>query len=150
VRYIFSSLLTTDIDDTVKVSEVLRELHLLYNTFILEKPVAVNGMPEFYQRLKELYNPSFFYLSASPWQLYLFIKQFLNDNAYPHGTVIMREMTFREFSSFYHSWLLSPKDYKIDRMRKIHSWFPNRKFICIGDSTQSDPEAYGEMYVNLR
>lgn len=36
--------------------------------------------------------------------------------------------------------------YKVDRMEKIHEWFPKRKFICIGDSTQSDPEAYGEMY----
>lgn len=36
--------------------------------------------------------------------------------------------------------------YKTDRMDKIHDWLPNRKFICVGDSTQSDPEAYAEMY----
>ena len=30
-------------------------------------------------------------------------------------------------------------------MKKINSWLPKRKMICIGDSTQSDPEAYGEM-----
>jgi hypothetical protein len=36
--------------------------------------------------------------------------------------------------------------YKADRMNKIHDWLPNRKFICVGDSTQSDPEAYAEMY----
>jgi phosphatidate phosphatase APP1 len=29
-------------------------------------------------------------------------------------------------------------------MRKIQSWLPQRRVICIGDSTQSDPEAYGE------
>jgi hypothetical protein len=36
--------------------------------------------------------------------------------------------------------------YKTDRMNKIHDWLPTRKFICIGDSTQSDPEAYAEMF----
>lgn len=36
--------------------------------------------------------------------------------------------------------------YKIDRMNKIYDWLPNRKFICVGDSTQSDPEAYAKMF----
>ncbi|KAI7597018.1 hypothetical protein KC343_g16927, partial [Hortaea werneckii] len=36
-------------------------------------------------------------------------------------------------------------DYKNDRITKIHSWFPHRRFVCIGDSTQSDPESYGDM-----
>jgi phosphatidate phosphatase APP1 len=36
--------------------------------------------------------------------------------------------------------------YKVDRGNKIHEWFPRRKFMCIGDSTQADPEAYGELY----
>jgi phosphatidate phosphatase APP1 len=35
---------------------------------------------------------------------------------------------------------------KTDRMEKIHSWLPNRKVICIGNSTQLDPESYFEIY----
>jgi phosphatidate phosphatase APP1 len=31
-------------------------------------------------------------------------------------------------------------------MEKIRSWFPRRRVLCIGDSTQKDPEAYAEMY----
>ena len=111
----------------------------------------VEGMPEFYKQLKQTFNdPIFFYLSASPWQVYEFLHAFLGDNEFPHGTLILREMTFRQFSSLFDSWMTSPEKYKIDRMKKIHSWFPNRQFICIGDSTQSDPEAYGEMYVKVR
>lgn len=30
-------------------------------------------------------------------------------------------------------------------MVKIHSWFPHRRMVCIGDSTQKDPEAYGDV-----
>lgn len=41
---------------------------------------------------------------------------------------------------------LGTQAYKVDRMSKINGWFPRRKMVCVGDSTQSDPEAYGEMY----
>ena len=40
------------------------------------------------------------------------------------------------------------EEYKVDRMKKIHTWLPRKKMIVIGDSTQSDPEAYGYMYVS--
>jgi phosphatidate phosphatase APP1 len=31
-------------------------------------------------------------------------------------------------------------------MEKLHQWFPLRRVLCIGDSTQKDPEAYAEIY----
>lgn len=30
-------------------------------------------------------------------------------------------------------------------MRKLHGMLPRRKVLCVGDSTQSDPEAYGDV-----
>jgi phosphatidate phosphatase APP1 len=36
------------------------------------------------------------------------------------------------------------QEYKANRIEKVHSWLPQKKVILIGDSTQSDPEAYGE------
>jgi phosphatidate phosphatase APP1 len=38
------------------------------------------------------------------------------------------------------------QDFKVDRMKKVHGWLPQRKFLCVGDSTQKDPESYGEIY----
>lgn len=38
------------------------------------------------------------------------------------------------------------KAYKVDRIKKIHSWLPDRKYICVGDSTQEDPESYAHIY----
>ncbi len=35
--------------------------------------------------------------------------------------------------------------YKSSRIVKLHEWLPKRKVICVGDSTQSDPEAYGDI-----
>ena len=46
------------------------------------------------------------------------------------------------------SMTVGTQAYKVSRLKKIHRWFPDRKTICIGDSTQSDPETYGEMYRN--
>lgn len=30
-------------------------------------------------------------------------------------------------------------------MEVLHAQFPARKVLCVGDSTQSDPEAYGDL-----
>lgn len=30
-------------------------------------------------------------------------------------------------------------------MEVLHRQFPKRKVLCVGDSTQSDPEAYGDL-----
>jgi phosphatidate phosphatase APP1 len=138
--------LDVDIDDTIKVSQVLKETALLYNTFVEPNPKPVTGMPELYSLLQSrLHTPPFFYLSASPWQLYEFVWTFLHRH-YPPGTIIMREMTLMQFTSLFSSWVTSPEEYKVSRMQKIHRWLPRRKVICIGDSTQRDPESYAKIY----
>ena len=40
---------------------------------------------------------------------------------------------------------INVQEYKVDRLEKMHTWFPDRHFICIGDSTQKDPESYGDI-----
>lgn len=35
--------------------------------------------------------------------------------------------------------------YKLSRIEEIYTWLPKRKVLCVGDSTQSDPEAYGDI-----
>ncbi|KAH7100002.1 hypothetical protein BKA62DRAFT_707946 [Auriculariales sp. MPI-PUGE-AT-0066] len=59
----------SDVDDTIKISNVLNKLELIKNTFI-EEPKAVAGMPELYASLKtSLNDPLFSYISGSPFQL---------------------------------------------------------------------------------
>ena len=38
--------------------------------------------------------------------------------------------------------------FKVERIKGVYGMFPGRKMICIGDSTQSDPETYAETYHN--
>jgi phosphatidate phosphatase APP1 len=106
----------------------------------------VEGMPELYKSLHARYHPTFFYLSASPWQLYPFLRGFTKTH-YPFGQIILRDMSYMELSSFLASLTVGTQEYKQDRIEKIHRWFPNKTFLCIGDSSQRDPESYGTMYL---
>jgi len=59
----------SDIDDTIKISNVVNKRSLLKNTFYnYFKPV--DGMNELYQKWSEQ-NCQFHYVSSSPWQLYV-------------------------------------------------------------------------------
>ena len=103
-------------------------------------------MPEFYKVLDEQFKePAWFYLSASPFNLYPFLHTFIYDN-YKPGTIILRDKSWMHIGGLLQSLTQGVEAYKTSRMEKIHRWLPRRKFICIGDSTQSDPETYGKMY----
>lgn len=137
----------SDIDDTIKTTHVLSQLEVLKYTFALPAE-PVPGMPEFYRGVLNptLNNPAWFYLSASPYNLYPFISRFLDDYKFPKGTTILRDLSWQDLQEFiYTSLTVNTEEYKLDRLNKIHEWFPNRKMVLIGDSTQSDPEVYGKV-----
>ncbi|KAF2120186.1 actin filament organization protein-like protein App1-like protein [Lophiotrema nucula] len=135
----------SDIDDTIKKTLTSSPVGILKTTFA-EEPEPIKGMPELYKHIvQKLDNPPFWYLSASPYNLYPFLRQF-RETYYPPGTMILRDASWMNLAGFLTNLTQGTQAYKVDRMEKVHEWFPKRKFICIGDSTQSDPEAYGEMY----
>ncbi|KZF24699.1 hypothetical protein L228DRAFT_237601 [Xylona heveae TC161] len=134
----------SDIDDSIKVTLTPSPIGILRTTFALP-PEPIAGMPELYSHINQLLNPSWFYLSASPYNLYPFLHSFRREY-YPDGTIILRDASWMDLAGFLASLTQGTQAYKVDRMEKIHSWLPNRKFICLGDSTQSDPEAYAEVY----
>jgi hypothetical protein len=135
----------SDIDDTIKVTRTSNPTGILKTTFA-DEPQTIRGMPEFYKYLGEHFeNPAFFYLSASPYNLYPFLHQFINDKYVP-GTIILRDASWMYLSGLLQNLTQGVKPYKVDRMKKINSWLPKRKMICVGDSTQMDPESYAEIY----
>lgn len=137
---------SVDIDDTIKISQVRDRAALLRNTFI-NSPEPTPGFPEFYQTLQtRLNSPTYLYLSASPYNLYPFLRSFIRES-YPHGQIILRDMSWMDLSSFVVSLSEGTQDYKVDRMKKVHAWLTRKKWVAIGDSTQTDPEAYAEMCV---
>ncbi|KAK0638930.1 hypothetical protein B0T16DRAFT_234868 [Cercophora newfieldiana] len=136
----------SDVDDTIKVTMTSDPTGILRSTFVSD-PTPVPGMPELYAYIQGLVTRSapWFYLSASPYNLYSFLHDF-RDAHYPHGQLILRDASWMTIPGLLSNLTLGTEQYKIERIKKVHDWLPKRKMILIGDSTQSDPEAYGESY----
>ncbi|KAF3090651.1 hypothetical protein TWF102_003972 [Orbilia oligospora] len=138
--------IVSDVDDTIKVSHVLDRKKNMQAIFVDDHEI-VNGMPEFYSKLDgELGNPAWYYLTGSPYQLYPSLRKFIFE-AYPKGPIITKNLTVTDIPSIFQN--LSDDDilgnYKVTQLEKLRSFYPKKKFITIGDSTQADPEAYAEI-----
>ncbi|KAF9878288.1 actin filament organization protein app1 [Colletotrichum karsti] len=136
----------SDVDDTIKLTQTSDPVGILRETFVNE-PTPIEGMPELYRSIAALLpkESPWFYLSASPYNLYPFLKEF-RDKYYPPGTIILRDSSWKTLAGLLSALTLATEEYKVQRMKKVHEWLPKRKMILIGDSTQSDPEAYGDIY----
>ena len=131
----------SDIDDTIKVSEVANRRALLANTFLRAyKPVA--GMSKLYQKWKEQ-GAAFHYVSASPWQLYEPISKFLVDEKFPAGSLGMKMFRLHDRSAL--DLLATQHKYKPEVIDKILTDFPQRRFVLVGDSGEQDPEIYAAL-----
>ncbi|KAI9889013.1 MAG: hypothetical protein M1814_006071 [Vezdaea aestivalis] len=137
-------MIISDIDDTIKTTLTSNPLGILRTTFAEEARV-IPGMPELYKTIHSLLDPHWFYLSASPYNLYPFLYEFVY-GSFPQGQVVLRDASWMDLAGFLMSLTAGTQNYKVSRMDKMHTWFPGRKVICVGDSTQTDPEAYAEVY----
>lgn len=137
-------LVVSDIDDTIKHTQTSERIGILRTTFA-EEPRPIVGMPELYSHVQSELLPSWFYVSASPYNLYPFLHEFL-DAHYHQGTMLLRDFSWMDLGSLFKSFTKNTQEYKVDRMEKLHGWFPRRRVVCFGDSTQKDPEAYAEIY----
>lgn len=132
----------SDIDDTIKITEVRDRKATLRNTFLREfQPVP--GMAEFYQALARSNHATFHYVSASPWQLYPPLAAFIASNGFPSGTFELKPFRWKDRSLF--SLFSSPEKFKPGVIEPLLQQFPKRKFILVGDSGERDPEIYGTL-----
>lgn len=131
----------SDIDDTIKITEVLDRKLFMHNTFLnAYKPVP--GMGELYARWAKL-GVSFHYVTASPWQLYVFFSEFLKAEGFPEGSWHMKH--FRPVGRGMHRLFRSARDVKIRPVKQIVQDFPKRRFVLVGDSGQHDAAIYGQI-----
>ena len=132
----------SDLDDTIKITEVRDRRATLRNTFLREfEPVP--GMAEFYQTLARSKGVAFHYVSASPWQLYPPLADFIPAQGFPRGTFHLKEFRWKDRSFF--SLFSNPEEYKLGVIEPLLKRFPNRRFLLIGDSGERDPEIYATL-----
>ncbi len=133
--------IVSDIDDTIKISEVLDRQKLLENTFL--KPFrATPGVVAAYQRYARR-RIAFHYVSASPWQLFPELHAFAAAVGYPSGSWHLKQ--FRTIDRSALNLLSDPVEYKLVTIEPLLKSWPERRFILIGDTGEKDPEVYGEL-----
>ncbi|KAG7093256.1 hypothetical protein E1B28_006939 [Marasmius oreades] len=138
----------SDIDDTIKVSNVLDKLKLVEST-LLDDPTPVAGMPELYNSLAISMNqPQFIYISGSPFQLYPFLRDFV-DTTYPQGPLFLRNFTLTDLGLLMEWFSEDPSaklEYKLTQIARVNAMYPQKSFLSIGDSTEEDPEIYAAAF----
>lgn len=131
----------SDVDDTIKDSQVGNRKTLLANTFLRKfKPVA--GMSELYRQWADL-GIAFHYVSGSPWQLYLPLAEFIEAEQFPRGSFHLKHFRLKDRSMV--SMLQSQETHKLAGIEPILEIYPQRRFILIGDSGEQDPEIYAKV-----
>jgi len=135
----------SDIDDTIKITEVTSSTQTLINTFSGDfKPVP--GMAEIYRYWEGQYSATFAYLTASPDQLYPFLREFFDREQFPSGSAHMRHFTWLDsnFISFFMSSNYMKK--KTETLQMFLQNTLNRRFVLIGDIFQKDSDIYASVY----
>jgi len=132
----------SDIDDTVKISDVLDKKKLLRHTF-LEEFEAVPGMPELYQTWRDERKASFHFVSSSPWQLYEELADFFNRAGFPDASLHLKSIRLKDRTLL--NLFADPAQSKISKICSIIDAYPQRKFVMVGDTGERDPEVYGEI-----
>lgn len=128
----------SDVDDTIKLSQVSDRHELLSNTFL--RPMEpVPGMPALYRRWAED-GAAFHYVTASPWQLFAPLDSFRAASGYPAGSFDMQLFRFKDRTAF--NLFADPDKLKLSAMERLFKNFPRRRFILVGDSGEHDPELY--------
>lgn len=135
-------ILISDIDDTIKHTGVADARSVLRKT-LLEPFAPVTGMSGLYQRFQSRHGAAFFYVSASPWQLYPPLAGFLEDGGFPAGVWYLKRFRLKDRS--FASLFADPVSYKTAILETLVEQFPGRRFVLVGDSGERDPEIYAAL-----
>ncbi len=137
----------SDIDDTIIETGAHRWTRN-WRRLILQMPedrLAVEGASDFYAQLGGVQpergaRRAFFYVSSSPWNLYGFLMRFMRLQGLPEGPMLLRDWSFnlRTLSRSSHG------AHKRASISRILGFYPNLRFVLIGDDTQGDAEAYAD------
>lgn len=131
----------SDIDDTIKISNVADRRELLANTFTREFQ-SVPQMSETYQYWAAG-GASFHYVSSSPWPLYDPLVDWLDRDLFPLGSLHLRNMRLSELRRNWKRQIAYETKRSI--IQQTLRRYPRRHFILIGDSGERDAELYAEI-----
>ena len=126
------TLIISDIDDTIKVTNVLSKTDSVINGIFSKK--AFSGMSELYQVLNKD-NNIIYYVSGAPAILKEVVGGFLEFNNFPQSNKLILKNDS-----------LSTYEYKVMNIRNLILKLKPDNIILIGDDTQFDPEVYQTIF----
>lgn len=136
--------IVSDIDDTIKITDVNNTKLFLQNTFLLPYR-SVPGMAELYATWKKEKGAAFHYLSLTPIELYAPYAEFLAADGFPKGTIDLPVIEWgRSRLKGFMSMMDDAPEFKETQLRFLIDALPERDYVLIGDSSQHDPEGYAE------
>jgi hypothetical protein len=123
------TLIISDVDDTIKVTDVLDRVNAAYNAYFSKSEFS--GMSQLYRELNHAEN-IIYYVSGAPRFLEEKVGDFLEFNRFPQKkNLILR------------NGLSTPIfDYKVATISRLIDSNNPDKIILIGDDTEFDPEVY--------
>ena len=138
----------SDIDDTFLISHsntFFRKLYVMLAKNIHKRKVF-DDVVDHYKELSqagqdsEHATNSFFFVSSSEWNLYNFINDFAKMHQLPKAVIKLKKIKtgIRDF-------LFTGKgshDHKFEKIKDIISFYPNLKYVLLGDDSQKDPDIY--------
>lgn len=141
-------LVLSDVDDTVLVTHAGKILTMLATTLLgnaLTRQLFP-GVVELYRHLRRgpdteagHLNP-LAYVTSSPYNLHGLLHHVFELNGLPNGPFFMTDWGLDE-----DKWLKrSHRDHKLDAIRQIFSWYPDKPAIFLGDTSQHDVPIYIE------
>ncbi|KAL7752088.1 hypothetical protein RI367_002618 [Sorochytrium milnesiophthora] len=132
----------SDVDDTIRETQVLSPRAALENTFLhpWRAPQDMRDLFQYFCRSLG-HEVAFHYVSGGPHQLQPAIESFLSAQGYPAGGVHLRQfyLTSRDLWG-------GTQAYKVRTIAEIMRRYDARQWVLLGDSTEHDPAAYAQVY----
>ncbi|QLE00151.1 App1 family protein [Galbibacter sp. BG1] len=138
----------TDIDDTFLISHtnnILKKLYVLLTKNVKKRKIF-EDVAYHYKLLSEagrsgeMEKNTFFYVSSSEWNLYSFILNFTRLHGLPKSVFKLKKIK-TGLGDFLFSGRGS-HDHKFQKIKDILEFYPEMRFVLMGDDSQKDPYLY--------
>jgi len=138
----------SDIDDTFLVSYTENPLKKLYHLLfrnVNSRKVFEDVVPHYRAlsnsgRTNSEEQNAFFYVSSSEWNLYRFIVKFTEIHKLPKAVLLLKDIK-SSLTDFLGTGRGS-HNHKFEKIKHILEFYPNLKYVLLGDDSQHDPFLY--------
>ena len=138
----------SDIDDTFLISYTMNPLRKLYVLLFrnVNSRKVFKDVVSHYQALSSSGRTNneeqnaFFYVSSSEWNLYRFIVKFTEIHKLPKAVLLLKDIK-TSLTDFFWSGR-GDHNHKFEKIKHILEFYPNLKYVLLGDDSQEDPFLY--------